>query len=61
MIVSKIYCPIRSRMTIEEARTILNNQSPKPNGTCYTVNEINIKYDLQVIIRKRQIKQCIEK
>lgn len=63
MIVSKIYCPIRSRMTIEEARTILNNQSPKPNGTCYTVNEINIKYDLQVIIpvynSEKYIKACL--
>lgn len=61
---SKIYCPIKSNMTIEEARAILNNQSPKPSGICYTVNEIDIKYDLQIIIpvynSEKYIKTCLE-
>lgn len=64
MLLSKIYCPIRSHMTIEEARAILNDKSPKPNGTCYTLNEINVKYDLQVIIpvynSEKYIKACLE-
>lgn len=64
MLLAKVYCPIKSNMSIEEARVILNNESPKPNGSCYTMNKINIKYDLQIIIpvynSEKYIKACLE-
>lgn len=50
LILSKIYFPIESRMTRDEALAILNEKSPKPIGSCYTVNSVNIDYDLQIII-----------
>lgn len=42
--------PIKSKMSVKEARQLLNEFSSKPTGTCYTQNFIDLQYDLQIII-----------
>ena len=56
--------PIKSKMSVKEARKLLNEFSSKPTGTCYTQNCIDLQYDLQIIIpaynAEEFIKQCVE-
>lgn len=56
--------PIKSKMSVKEARQLLNEFSSKPKGTCYTQNCIDLQYDLQIIIpaynAEEFIKQCVE-
>ena len=56
--------PIKSKMSVKEARQLLNEFSSKPTGTCYTQNFIDLQYDLQIIIPaynvEKFIKQCVE-
>ena len=62
-ILSKAKVPIKSKMSIEEAYSHLNACSPRPNGTCYTMNKIENAYDLQIIIAayntEQYIKDCL--
>lgn len=62
-LLSKAKVPIKSKMSIEEAYSLLNACSPKPKGTCYTMNKIENTYDLQIIIpaynAKQYIKDCL--
>lgn len=62
-ILSKAKVPIKSKNSIEEAYSLLNACSPKPNGTCYTMNKIENTYDLQIIIpaynAEQYIKDCL--
>ena len=63
-LLSKAKVPIQSKMSIEEAYSLLNACSPKPNGTCYTMNKIENTYDLQIIIpaynAEKYIKDCLD-
>lgn len=58
------YIPVRSKINVEEARNCLQKFSPKPRGFCYTKNNIDIQYDLQIIIpaynAEKYINQCLE-
>lgn len=60
---SKAKVPIKSKMSIEEAYSLLNACRPRPNGTCYTINKIENIYDLQIIIpaynAEKYIKDCL--
>ena len=62
-LLSKAKVPIKSKMSIGEAYSLLNACSPKPQGTCYTMNKIENTYDLQIIIpaynAKQYIKDCL--
>lgn len=41
---------IKSKMTEAEAREILENFSPCPQGTCCSINKVDIKYNLQIVV-----------
>lgn len=62
-ILSKAKVPIKSKMSIEEAYSLLNACSPKTNETCYIMNKIENTYDLQIIIpaynAEQYIKDCL--
>lgn len=38
--------PIKSKMSFEEAKQVLNQIRPKPNGRVYTSNKVDLQYDL---------------
>lgn len=65
-LISKIgfILPIKSKLSVKEARRLLNEFSSKPTGTCYTQNFIDLQYDLQIIIpaynAEKFIKQCVK-
>ena len=63
-LLSKAKVPIKSKMSIEEAYSLLNAYSPRPNGTCYTTNRIESVYDLQIIVpaynAEKYIKDCLD-
>ena len=63
-LLSKAKVPIQSKMSVEEAYSLLNACSPKPKGTCYTINKIENTYDLQIIIpaynSEKYIKDCLD-
>ena len=56
--------PFRTMMCEIEARHILDRWSPCPGGSCVAQNEINLEYDLQVVIpvynREDYIEECLE-
>ncbi len=56
--------PIKTTLSIDEARNAISSFSPKPTGTCYTDNHINLQYDLQIIIPcynvEKWVKRCLE-
>lgn len=58
------FVPIKSKVEAEKARDILQNYSSKPNGSYFTNNDINLQYDLQIIIpaynAEKYIKECIQ-
>lgn len=60
---NNVKIPIRSRMSVEEAYLLLSTYSPRPKGTCYTTNNIESMYDLQIIIpaynAEKYIKDCL--
>ena len=58
--ISKI-CPWESNVDYLKSREILSQYSLKPQGHCYVKNEIDIKYDLQIIIPVYNVEQYIEK
>lgn len=63
-LLSKAKVPIKSKMSTEEAYSILNTCSSKPKGTCYTTNKIVNTYDLQIVIPaynvEKYIKECLD-
>lgn len=63
-LLSKAKVPIKSKMSVEEAYSLLNTCSPKPKGICYTTNKIESAYDLQIIIpaynAEKYIKDCLD-
>lgn len=63
-ILSNIYFPIKSKMSATEAYEILEDYSPKPSGTCFTQNQLNVGYDLQIVVPaynvEKYIVQCLE-
>lgn len=63
-ILSNVYFPIRSKMSATEAYRILEKHSPKPSGTCFTQNQLNVCYDLQIIVPaynvEKYIVQCLD-
>lgn len=46
-------------MTDKDAKKILLNFAPQPKGMCFVNNEINIEYDLQVIIPAYNVEKYI--
>lgn len=50
---------IKSRLDEEEARKILMDYCPKPEGKCYTNNMIDIQYDLQIVIPAYNVEKWI--
>lgn len=64
--VSKIgyFVPYKSKLDADESRKILQDYSPRPIGSCYTTNNVNIEYDLQIIVPvynvEKYIVQCIK-
>ena len=51
---------IHTDMSKIEARNILQNWSPCPNGGCKVKNEIDLQYDLQVIIPAYNAQEFVE-
>ncbi len=55
---------LKSRLGISEAKGLLEQWSPKPNGICLTKNIIDIKYDLQIIVpaynSEKYIEECLK-
>ena len=56
--------PDTSKMTEANARAILEKQSPKPDGVCWKKHELDLKYQLQIIVpaynAEKYISECIE-
>lgn len=52
--------PYQSKMNLSDARKILQNWSPLPQGTCYTNNQIALAYDLQIIVPAYNVEHYIE-
>lgn len=56
--------PLKSKMSVDMARYILENYSPRPMGNCYAVNKLDLQYDLQIIIpaynTERYIRECLK-
>lgn len=54
----------KSELTEAEARGILENFSSCPKGTCNSINKVDIKYDLQIVVpaynAKKYIRECLE-
>lgn len=65
-IISKIgyKIPFRTLMREAKARYILQEWSPCPNGSCIAKNEIDLQYDLQIVIPAYNaqdfIKECLD-
>lgn len=59
-----VILPMTSKMKSEQARDILNINSPKPPGTCTTNNLCKIGYDLQIIVpaynEENYVGQCLK-
>lgn len=56
--------PIKTKLSNERARSILQDFSPKPLGRCWGNNKVDIHYDLQIIVPcynvKKWVKNCLE-
>lgn len=59
-----VLCTAVSKMGEEDARKCLNEFSPCPKGTCSSVNKIDIKYDLQIVVpaynAEKYVQKCLE-
>lgn len=56
--------PIKTKLSANAARNTLNTFSTRPAGTCYTDNEVNLQFDLQIIIpcynAEKWVRRCLE-
>lgn len=55
--------PISSKLNITQARNLLQTYSAKPEGKCFANNNIDLKYDLQIVVptynAEKYINQCL--
>lgn len=55
--------PMKTKLSADKARSTLQTFSPKPMGRCRADNEVNLQYDLQIIVPcynvEKWVGQCL--
>lgn len=55
---------VKTKLSSNAARNTLNKYSARPTGICYTDNEVNLQFDLQIVIpcynAEKWVRRCLE-